>query len=171
MLEIYWIYRNILNEEKYFQLKKCKNKDGDRVGKEKKWKESGTVCACSFLNFSQHPPVGSCADTPCAWGNVRHGGSVWLPSSSTQRHFPPCCVVPTKPPSFALALLISRLLTVIKTLLKSCSPISDHFSHSDLHPKVPSTSMLLTSAQTQTCNPLPPHPKCWDDHPVHCHSW
>lgn len=111
---------------------------------------------------------------PCMWGNVRHGGGVWFPPSSAQRHFPPCCMVPTKPPSFAVPLLISLFLTIIKSLSKAgiChSPISDHFSHSDLHPKVPSTSMLLTSAQTQTCDPLPLRPKCWDDHPVPCHSW
>lgn len=126
--------------KKYFQLKKCKNKDGGRVGKEMERIRNGRVLAlfstptCRLLRRRS---------APCG------GGGVWFPPSSTQWHLPPRCMAPTKPPSFALALLISLLLTIIKTLSKAdvCrSPISNHFSHSDSHPKVPSTSVLLTSA-------------------------
>lgn len=121
------IYRT---RKKMFSIKKkCKNKDGGRVGKERKWKESGTS-VCSLSTPTCRPLRRRSA--PC------HGGGVWFPPSSTQWHFPPRCVAPTKPPSFALALLISLLLTIIKILSKAdvCrSPVSNHFSHSDLHPQ------------------------------------
>lgn len=131
MIRIYWMWK------KCYQLKKCKNKDGGRVGKEKKCKESGTAVFTHLLAPEQtlcFLPMGTkCLPRRCV--------VLTLLRSAALR------VVPTKPPSFALALLISLLLTIIKSLSKVCvcrSPISNHFSHSDLHPKVPSTSMLLT---------------------------
>lgn len=43
MIGIYWMWK------KCYQLKKCKNKDGGRVGKEKKYKESGTAVFTHLL--------------------------------------------------------------------------------------------------------------------------